>query len=127
MLVDVTVTGKFCEVDGKPDISQPVHERERYHLKGEERQLLADYATNKGVASAYSDQFAFMKKDEMSKFNITSIRSREVIKQAMQESEKKLRGGDTPYAAIKTVYLQQKMDFSPTTNKLQRQWHCLEM
>ena len=116
MLVEVTVTGKFYEVNGKPDISQPVHEREKaagYHLKGEERQLLADYATNKGVASAYSDQFAFMKKDEMSKFNITSIRSREVIKQAMQESEKKLRGGDTPYAAIKTVYLQQKMDFSP--------------
>ena len=116
MLVDVTVTGKFYEVNGKPDISQPVHEREKaagYHLKGEERQLLADYATNKGVASAYSDQFAFMKKDEMAKFNITSIRSREVIKQAMQESEKKLRGGDTPYDAIKTVYLQQKMDFSP--------------
>ena len=116
MTVDVSVTGKFYEVNGKLDIRRPVHERDNasgYHLKGDERQVLADYATNKGVASAYNDQFAFINKDEMSKFNITSIRSREVIKQAMHESERKIRGGDTPYDAIKTVYLQQKMDFSP--------------
>ena len=116
MIVDVSVSGTFHETNGVPDIKRPVHEKDDaagYHLKGEERQLMADYATNKGVASAYTDQFAFMNKNEMSKFNITSVRSREVIKQAMHESEKKLRGGATVYEAIRTVYLQQKSDYSP--------------
>ena len=120
MIIDVSVTGLFHETDGKPDITKPVHKKENadgYHLKGEERQILADYATNKGVTSAFNDQFAFMNKDDMSKFNITSIRNRNVIKRAMYQSEKKMHGGETPYSAVKTVFLQQKTDFSPNFEK----------
>ena len=120
MIVDVSVTGMFHETNGKPDITKPVHKEENadgYHLKGEERQIMADYATNKGVTSAFHDQFAFMNKDDMSKFNITSIRNRNVIKQAMYQSEKKLHCGETPYTAVKTVFLQQKADYSPNFEK----------
>ena len=120
MIVDVCVTGMFHETNGKPDITKPVHKEENadgYHLKGEERQIMADYATNKGVTSAFNDQFAFMNKDDMSKFNITSIRNRNVIKRAMYQSEKKMHCGETPYSAVKTVFLQQKTDFSPNFEK----------
>jgi hypothetical protein len=120
MLVKVSVTGLFHETDGKPDITKPVHEQENadgYHLKGEERALLADYATNRGVTSAFNDQFAYIKKDDMAKFNITSIRNREVIKRAMYQREKEMHGGETPYSAVKTVFLQQKTDVSPNFEK----------
>ena len=115
MLVDVRVTGKFFKKDGKLDITNPVHDKSKatgLQLRGEERKLLADMATQRGSYFTYQEQMAFAKKEQIEVGNKTSIRSYGVIKQAMYERERPLRVGETIAESVRNVYRTQKPEES---------------
>ena len=107
MQVDVSVTGRFFTKDGELDITHPVHDKSNaagLQLRGEERRLLADMATQKGSHSTYQEQMAFINKEQIEAGNKTCVRGYHVIKQAMYEKELHLRGGETLAHSVRSVY-----------------------
>ena len=53
---------------GEPDISNPVHDMKKstgYHLKGKERELLANRATKIGIKATYLEQLDFANEAEL--------------------------------------------------------------
>ena len=117
MIVDVLVEGIFHEdEEGYPDISNPVHPPQNIgflHLKGEERQRMADIVSEKGLLATYEKQFAYINKDQIDHYNLTSVRNMNVLKTAAYEREKNLHAGETWYDSIRNTYLAMRKDFSP--------------
>ena len=68
----VMVIGRFHDKadgpPGEPDISNPVHDMKKstgYHLKGRERELLANRATKIGIKATYLEQLDFANEAEL--------------------------------------------------------------
>ena len=83
MIVTVSVEGIFHVVDSKPDITKPVHEKNKgkgLDLRGEERRLLGLKASAEGAASVYREGMAYLQKEQIESYNRTSVRSLPVIR-----------------------------------------------
>ena len=104
MKISVTVCGKFFLTDDEPDISKPVHEKEKSRgrfCKGKEREILGKLAAKIGPVPTYLEQFDRAKDEELRYGNRSSIRSLPVIKGAKAEEDKRVRGGATFYESAK--------------------------
>ena len=111
LFIDVTVTGRFhAKVEGypeEPDITRPIHKLKNatgLHLKGKERELIADRAGKIGVKATYLEQLDYANQGHIEQGNITSVRSVPVIKMARREREKAQQGGRTFYESVLNVY-----------------------
>ena len=109
--IDVTVIGRFhAKVEGypeEPDITRPIHPPNKaagLHLKGKERELIADRASKIGVKATYLEQLEHADVEQIRQGNKTSVRSIPVIKVARRELEKKEQGGQTFYDAVLNVF-----------------------
>ena len=68
----MTVMGRFHDkVDGPPgdlDITKPIHDMKKatgHHLKGKERELLANRASKIGVKATYLEQLDFANEEDL--------------------------------------------------------------
>ena len=83
MIVSVSVEGMFHVVDSNPDITKPVHSRNKgkgLDLRGEERRLLGLKASVEGAASVYREGMAYLQREQIESYNRTSVRSLPVIR-----------------------------------------------
>ena len=83
MIVSVSVEGMFHVVDSNPDITRPVHSRNKgkgLDLRGEERRLLGLKASAEGAASVYREGMAYLQREQIESYNRTSVRSLPVIR-----------------------------------------------
>ena len=73
MVVNVTIIGNFhAKEDGsrEPDVTNPVHDKRKasgYQLRGKDRKLIADRATEIGVKETYLEQLDSANLDELKK------------------------------------------------------------
>ena len=73
MVVNVTIIGNFHSKEdgsGEPDVTNPVHDKRKasgYQLRGKDRKLIADRATEIGVKETYLEQLDSANLDELKK------------------------------------------------------------
>jgi hypothetical protein len=118
--IDVTVIGRFHDKQEDhpedPDITRPIHDLKKaagHHLKGKERQLIANRASKIGVKATYLEQLDYANEDQIRQGNKTSVKSIPVIKVARREQEKKQEGGNTFYESVLNVFETQHSSLSP--------------
>ena len=115
--IEVTVTGKFelNQYDDTPDITKPKHNLMKatgLFLKGKDRQIMGEKVSNEGVQTVFMKQFDDVDEDQLKSGNKTGIKSYDVLMNARQEYEKKLRCGNNFFESVQNIVDSQHLDIS---------------